>query len=238
LKINVLAFAAHPDDAELGCSGTLALHKSLGQTTGIVDLTAGELGTRGSVETRQQESALATEIIGLDFRTNLGFKDGFFRNDEEHQMEVIKVIRQCQPDIVLANAISDRHPDHGRAAELVRDACFYAGLRKIETNVNGQVQEAWRPKALYHYIQFMPVPYDLLVDISPFMELKMKSILAYGSQFYNPDSKEPVTVISSKKFIDNVTERNSDWGRICGVEYAEAFTTSRTPAVKSLFDVF
>jgi len=237
VKLDILAFGAHPDDVELGCSGTIAKEVSLGKKVGIIDLTRGELGTRGSVEIRNSESAKASEILGVVVRENLDMRDGFFVNDEAHQLKVIEMIRKYQPEIVLCNAITDRHIDHGKGSKLVSDACFLSGLRQIKTELNGEAQEAWRPKVVYHYIQWQNIEPDFVVDISEFMDKKMDSVLAYGSQFYDPNSKEPVSPITSKNFLDSVKYRAQDLGRLVGVEYAEGFTTERYLAVNSLGDL-
>lgn len=237
MKLDILAFGAHPDDVELGCSGTIAKEVSLGKKVGIIDLTRGELGTRGSVEIRNSESAKASEILGVVVRENLDMRDGFFVNDETHQLKVIEMIRKFQPEIVLCNAITDRHIDHGKGSKLVSDACFLSGLRQIKTELNGEAQEAWRPKVVYHYIQWQNIEPDFVVDISGFMDKKMDSVLAYGSQFYDPKSNEPVTPIASKNFLDSVKYRALDLGRLVGVEYAEGFTTERYLAVNSLGDL-
>lgn len=237
MKLDILAFGAHPDDVELGCSGTIAKEVSLGKKVGIIDLTRGELGTRGSVEIRNSESAKASEILGVVVRENLDMRDGFFVNDETHQLKVIEMIRKYQPEIVLCNAITDRHIDHGKGSKLVSDACFLSGLRQIKTELNGETQEAWRPKVVYHYIQWQNIKPDFVVDISEFMDKKMDSVLAYGSQFYDPNSKEPVSPITSKNFLDSVKYRAQDLGRLVGVDYAEGFTTERYLAVNSLGDL-
>lgn len=237
MKLDILAFGAHPDDVELGCSGTLAKEVSLGKKVGIVDLTRGELGTRGSVEIRNSESAKASEILGIHVRENLDMRDGFFVNDEVHQLKIIQMIRKYQPDVVICNAIDDRHIDHGKGSKLVSDACFLSGLRKIETKWEGSSQQAWRPKVVYHYIQWKNIEPDFVVDISGFMEVKMESILAYGSQFYNPNSNEPTTPIATKNFLDSVKYRAQDLGRIVGVEFAEGYTVERYLAVNSLGDL-
>ena len=237
MKLDILAFGAHPDDVELGCSGTIAKEISLGKKVGIIDLTRGELGTRGSVEIRNLEAAKASKILGISARENLDMRDGFFVNDEEHQMKIIKMIRKYQPEIVLCNAIDDRHIDHGKGSKLVSDACFLSGLRMIETDLDGKNQETWRPKVVYHYIQWKNLEPDFVVDISNFIEVKMESILAYSSQFYNPNTNEPESPISSKNFLDSVKYRAQDLGRITGVEYAEGFTTERYLAVNSLTDL-
>ena len=237
MKLDILAFGAHPDDVELGCSGTLAKEISLGKKVGIIDLTRGELGTRGSVAIRNSESANASEILGVLVRENLDMRDGFFINDEAHQMKVIEMIRKYQPEIVICNAIQDRHIDHGKGSKLVSDACFLSGLRMIETIVDGKPQEAWRPKVVYHYIQWENINPDFVVDISGFLEVKMESILAYSSQFYNPNTKEPESPISSKNFLDSVKYRAQDLGRIIGAEHGEGFTVERYLAVNSLSDL-
>ena len=234
MKLDILAFGAHPDDVELGCSGTLAKEISIGKKVGIVDLTRGELGTRGSAEIRDTEAAKAAAILGVAVRENLRFRDGFFTNDEKHQMEIIKMIRKYQPEIVLCNAVTDRHIDHGKGSKLVSDACFLSGLSKIETELDGQVQTHWRPKVVYHYIQWQNIEPDFVVDISGFMDKKMESVLAYGTQFYDPSSDEPVTPITSKNFLDSIQYRAQDLGRLVGVDFAEGFTTERYLAVNSL----
>ena len=237
MKLDILAFGAHPDDVELGCSGTIAKEVSLGKKVGIIDLTRGELGTRGSVEIRNSESAKASEILGVSVRENLDMRDGFFINDEAHQLKIIEILRKYRPEIVLCNAITDRHIDHGKGSKLVSDACFLSGLIKIETELNGKKQQAWRPKVVYHYIQWQNIEPDFVVDISEFLDKKMESVLAYGSQFYDPNSKEPVTPITSKTFLDSVKYRAEDLGRLVGVAYAEGFTTERYLAVNSLSDL-
>ncbi|MDK2771458.1 MAG: bacillithiol biosynthesis deacetylase BshB1 [Flavobacterium sp.] len=236
-KLDILAFGAHPDDVELGCSGTLAKEISLGKKVGIIDLTRGELGTRGSAEIRDKEAATAAKILGVSVRENLQFRDGFFANDEKHQLEIIKMLRKYQPEIVLCNAIQDRHIDHGKGSKLVSDACFLSGLRKIETELNGENQQAWRPKVVYHYIQWQNIEPDFVVDISGFMQKKLDAVMAYDSQFYNPDSKEPISPITSKNFLDSITYRAQDLGRLVGVDFAEGFTTERYLAVNSLADL-
>jgi len=237
MKLDILAFGAHPDDVELGCSGTIAKEVSLGKKVGIIDLTRGELGTRGSVEIRDNEARLAAEILGVSVRENLNMRDGFFVNDEEHQLEIIKQIRKYRPEIVICNAIEDRHIDHAKGSKLVSDACFLSGLRKIETTYDGITQEAWRPKVVYHYIQWKNIEPDFVVDITDFIKQKTESILAYGSQFYSENSKEPVTPIATKNFLESINYRSQDFGRLVGVEYAEGFTTERYVAVNSLSDL-
>lgn len=237
IKLDILVFGAHPDDVELGCSGTIAKEISLGKKVGIIDLTRGELGTRGSAEIRDREAKKAAEILRVSIRENLGFRDGFFVNDEKHQLEIIKMIRKYRPEIVLCNAIQDRHIDHAKGSKLVSDACFLSGLRKIETELNREIQQAWRPKVVYHYIQWENIEPDFVVDISGFMQHKIDAVMAYDSQFYNPESKEPVSPITSKNFLDSVTYRAQDLGRLVGVDYAEGFTVERYLAVNSLADL-
>jgi bacillithiol biosynthesis deacetylase BshB1 len=234
MKLDILAFGAHPDDVELGCGGTIAKEISLGKKIGIVDLTRGELGTRGSAEIRDEEAANSADILGVSVRENLRFADGFFQNDKKHQLEIIKMIRKYQPEIVLCNAIDDRHIDHPKGSNLVSDACFLSGLLKIETEIGGKQQEKWRPKQVYHYIQWKNIKPDFVVDITDFMDIKEKSVLAYSSQFYDPTSNEPETPITSKNFTDSVNYRAKDLGRLIGVEYAEGFTSERYVAVKNL----
>ncbi|MBC7525008.1 MAG: bacillithiol biosynthesis deacetylase BshB1 [Flavobacterium sp.] len=234
MKLDILAFGAHPDDVELGCSGTIAREISLGKKVGIIDLTRGELGTRGSVEIRNSESEKASKILGISARENLDMRDGFFINDEKHQLEIIKMLRKYQPEIVLCNAIDDRHIDHGKGSKLVSDACFLSGLIKIETSINGEIQTAWRPKVVYHYIQWKNITPDFVVDISDFVDIKTKAIIAYSSQFYNPNETGPVTPIATKNFLESIHYRSQDLGRIVGVDYAEGFTTERYLAVNSL----
>lgn len=239
MKLDILAFGAHPDDVELSCAGTIAKEIANGKTVGIVDLTRGELGTRGTAETRDAEAADAAKILGVSERVNLEFADGFFVNDKKHQLEIIKMIRKYQPEIVLCNAVSDRHIDHGKGSSLVSDACFLSGLLKIDTKCNDTetYQDPWRPKHVYHYIQWKYLEPDFVVDISGFMEKKMASVLAYKTQFYDPKSTEPQTPISSKNFTDSVVYRAQDFGRIVGVDYAEGYTVERYPAVNSLFNL-
>lgn len=237
MKLHILAIAAHPDDVELSCAGTLLKHTALGYDCGILDLTAGELGTRGSAELRLEEAAEAARILGLKVRDNLKMADGFFKNDQEHQLQIIKKIRQYRPEIVLCNAVSDRHPDHGRASSLVSEACFYSGLRKIQTKSNEIQQEAWRPKAVYHYIQDRHMQPDVVVDVTEFVEKKMEAIRAFKSQFYDPQSKEPESPISVKNFLDVVKGKMGLFGRDAGFEFAEGFTVERSPGVKDLFNL-
>ena len=234
MKLDILAFGAHPDDIELCCGATIAKEISLGKKVGIVDLTRGELGTRGSAELRDKEAANAAKILGVSVRENLGFADGFFVNDKKHQIEIIKMIRKYQPEIVLCNAIDDRHIDHPKGSKLVSDACFLSGLLKIETELNGAFQEKWRPEQVYHYIQWKNLEPDFAVDVTGFMETKIASVKAYSSQFYDPNSNEPETPITTKNFINSIEYRANDLGRLIGVESAEGFTTERYVAVESL----
>jgi bacillithiol biosynthesis deacetylase BshB1 len=236
-KVNILAIGAHPDDVELSCSGTLLAHIAKGHTAAIVDLTHGELGTRGDATTRLAEANAAAAILGVSHRINLGFKDGFFHNDEWHQRELIKAIRHFQPDIILANAVYDRHPDHGRAAQLIRDAAFLSGLSKVETVWEEKAQLAHRPKALYHYIQSLDAKADFAIDITAFMEKKMESIYAYKSQFFDANSTEQNTFISSPEFLEFVKARASNFGVPIGVRYAEGFTANKLIGVNSLFSL-
>ena len=233
IKVDFLAIGAHPDDVELGCGGTIAKLINDGKTVAIVDLTQGELGTRGTNLTRAEEAANASKILGISARENLKLKDGFLNNTEEYQMEVVKMIRKYQPEIVLANAIDDRHPDHAKAAKLVSDACFLAGLIKIDTNLNGETQKAWRPKQIFNYIQWKNVTPDFVIDISDFMEKKIEACLAYKTQFYDPNSKEPMTPIATKEFLESLTYRAQDLGRLSGVAFAEGFTTEKLIAFKN-----
>lgn len=236
MKLDILVFGAHPDDAELGAGATIAKEVAAGKRVGIVDLTRGELGTRGSAELRDKEAATAAKILGLSIRENLEFADGFLVNDKWHQLKIIQLIRKYRPEIVLCNAIEDRHIDHAKGSSLVSDACFLSGLIKIDTKLDGQDkwQEPWRPKNVYHYIQWKDLRPDFVVDVSGFIEKKTEAILAYSSQFYDPNSNEPDTPISSKNFIDSINYRARDLGRLVGVEYAEGFTAERYVAVSNL----
>ncbi|RRA95503.1 bacillithiol biosynthesis deacetylase BshB1 [Paenimyroides viscosum] len=237
MKLDILAFGAHPDDVELGCGATIAKEISLGKKVGIVDLTRGELGTRGSAEIRDNEAAKAAKILGVSVRENLNFRDGFFVNDETHQLEIIKMIRKYQPEIVLCNAIDDRHIDHGKGSKLVSDACFLSGLRRIETTLEGVHQTEWRPKLVYHYIQWKNIEPDFVVDVSDFMQIKIDAVMAYDSQFYNPNSNEPISPIATKNFTESIEYRAKDLGRLIFAEYAEGFTVERYLAVNSLADL-
>ena len=237
MKLDILAFGAHPDDVELGCSGTIAKEISLGKKVGIIDLTRGELGTRGSVEIRNQEAAAAAKILGVTVRENLDMRDGFFVNDEPHQLKIIKMIRKYRPEIVICNAIDDRHIDHAKGSQLVSNACFLSGLVKIETEVEGILQEIWRPKLVYHYVQWKDLTPDFVVDITDFNDKRVEAILAYSSQFYKSDSIEPETPIASKNFLESLNYRPKDLGRLIGTDYAEGFTVERYLAVNSLSDL-
>ncbi|TXB65603.1 bacillithiol biosynthesis deacetylase BshB1 [Phaeodactylibacter luteus] len=243
MKVDILAIGVHPDDVELSCSGTLLSHIEKGKTVGLLDLTRGELGTRGSAEIRDQEAADAAQLLGAKFRENLGMADGFFAYSEENIRKIIPVIRECRPEIVLCNALDDRHPDHGRAAKLTADACFYAGLAKIETRgKDGQLQERWRPSAVYHYIQDYNLKPDFVVDITPFMGRKLELVKAFRSQFYVPEATEYAeelnSPISSKSFMDFLSAKAAAYGRPAGFDYAEGFNVARTPGVRSLFELF
>ena len=237
IKLDILALAAHPDDVELSSAGTLIKAIQQGKKAGIVDFTRGELGTRGTPEIRMQEAQTAATIMGLSARENLGFRDGFFKNDEEHQLEVVKAIRKYQPEIVLANAIDDRHPDHGRASFLSKEACFLAGLAMIETVVDGVKQAPWRPKAVYHYIQSIPHTPDFIVDVSSVWETKMNAIRAFKTQFHDPKSGERETYISSPRFMKMVDSRGIHYGHEIGVEYGEGFTVERAIGTDTIFNL-
>jgi bacillithiol biosynthesis deacetylase BshB1 len=237
MKLDILAFGAHPDDVELGCGGTLAKEIHFGKKVGIIDLTRGELGTRGSAEIRDKEAEKAAQILGVAIRENLRMRDGFFLNDEAHQLRIIEIIRKYKPEIVLCNAIEDRHIDHAKGSSLISDACFLSGLRKIETKYENQVQHAWRPKVVYHYIQWKTIEPDFVVDISGFEKKKVEAIMAYDSQFFNPDTNEPVTPITTKNFLESINYRAQDLGRLIGTDFAEGFTVERYLAVNSLTDL-
>lgn len=237
MKLDILAIGVHPDDVELGCSGTILNEIKLGKKVGILDLTQGELGTRGTIETRYAEAAEAARILGVHMRGNLKMKDGFFRNDEAHQLQLIQAIRTYQPEIVIANILNDRHPDHGRAGHLIADACFLSGLIKIETNdAKGNPQPRWRPKYVLHYMQDWFHEPDILIDISDVFEQRMKSIEAYSTQFFNggPDNKEPQTYISSPDFLDSVIARARMLGKRIGVKYAEGFISEKKIGIRNL----
>ncbi|MDP2452705.1 MULTISPECIES: bacillithiol biosynthesis deacetylase BshB1 [unclassified Kaistella] len=233
MKVDILAIGAHPDDVELGCGGTLAKLISEGKTVTVVDLTQGELGTRGTNLTRAEEAANASKILGFSDRVNLKMKDGFLQNSEEYQMQIVRVIRKYQPEIVFANSIDDRHPDHAKASKLISDACFLSGLVKIETTLDNENQKAWRPKQIFNYIQWKNVTPHFVVDVSDFMSKKIEACLAYKTQFYDPTSKEPMTPISSKDFLESLTYRAQDLGRLSGVDFAEGFTSEKLLAFKN-----
>ena len=232
MKLDILVFGAHPDDVELGCGGTIIKEVQKGKRVGVIDLTRGELGTRGTSKIRDKETKRATEIMGVAIRKNLNFKDGFFKDNEQHKLVLIKEIRRFQPDIVLTNAPSDRHPDHARGSQITVDACFLSGLEKIETD-----QKIWRPKAIYHYIQFNNLIPDIVVDVSKQMDLKIQAVKAYESQFYNASSKEAETIISSKEFLESVSYRAKDLGRQSSCKYAEGFIARQLPKIDSLLDI-
>ncbi len=232
-KLDVLAFGVHPDDVELGCSGTILACIAEGKKVGIVDLTRGELGTRGTAETRKTEAANAAKILGVEVRKNLAMADGFFQNDEINQRKTIQVIRKYQPEILLCNAPEDRHPDHGRSAKLVSDAAFLSGLRKIVTEVEGNNQDAWRPKYVFHYLQDRFLQPDFVVDISEFLDKKIESVLAYTTQFFNPDLNEPQTYISSPEFLETVKARAMMLGKRIGVKFAEGYLSDKVIGIKS-----
>lgn len=233
MKVDILAIGAHPDDVELGCGGTLAKLISEGKKVAVVDLTQGELGTRGTNVTRAEEAANAAAIQGYVNRENLKMKDGFLVNSEEYQMQIVKMIRKYKPEIVFSNAIDDRHPDHAKGSKLVSDACFLSGLIKIETVLDNEVQEAWRPKQIFSYIQWKNITPDFVVDVSDFMEKKIEACLAFKTQFYDPESAEPMTPISSKDFLESLTYRAQDLGRLSGVDFAEGFTSEKLLAFKN-----
>ena len=233
MKLDLIAFGVHPDDVELSCAGVLLVEKRNGKKTGIIDLTQGELGTRGDAETRLKESTAAAAILGVDIRENLGMADGFFRNDEVHQKKIIETLRKYQPEIILSNAVSDRHPDHGRSAKLVEDAAFLSGLGKIETSLEGLSQPPWRPKYVLHYIQDRFIQPNFVVDITTVFEKKLESIKAYGSQFHTENGDGPQTYISTPGFLDSVVYRHKWFGKMIGVKYAEGFTSNKMIGVKS-----
>ena len=238
MKVDILAFGAHPDDIELGCGGSIALAIAQGKTVGLIDLTRGELGTRGSAEIRAKEAENAAALLQVSFRKNLDFRDAFFTNDEAHQRSIIQQLRTHQPSIVLCNAVEDRHIDHAKGSQLVSDACFLSGLQKIETlDEEGNSQKAWRPKQVYHYIQWKEIVPDFVVDISEHLDRKIEAIKAYSSQFYDPKSKEPSTPISSQNFIESVRYRAKNFGRLSNVDAAEGFTTEKTPLIKDFKNI-
>ena len=237
MKLDILAIGAHPDDVELSCAGVIAKEVSNGKKVGVLDLTQGELGTRGTAEIRAQEAADAAKILRLSIRENLGLADGFFENNRESQLRIIEILRKYRPEIVLCNAIEDRHIDHGRGSKLTSDACFLSGLKQIKTTIDGVAQEHWRPRHVFHYIQWKNLKPDFVVDISDFIEAKMDAVLAYRSQFYDPKNIEGDTPISSSNFKESIKYRARDLDRLIGTEYAEGFTAERYPAVDSIFDL-
>ncbi len=233
MKTDILAFGAHPDDVELGCGGTVAKLISEGKTCVIIDLTRGELGTRGTDQIRHDEAIESAGILGVSARENLEMKDGFLVNSEEYQLRIVKMIRKYRPEIVFANAVDDRHPDHAKAAKLVSDACFLAGLRKVETDDEGKVQEVWRPKQIFHYIQWKDLKPEFVIDISEHLEKKLEACRAFKTQFYDPSSTEPITPIATKDFYESITYRAQDLGRLSGVAFAEGFTTEKLLVLKN-----
>ncbi len=237
MKLDILVLAVHPDDAELGCSGTILKHIAAGKKVGIIDLTRGELGTRGSAEIRDQEAADSAKIMGLHARENLRFRDGFFENNEAHQLEVVKMIRKYRPEIVLSNALQDRHPDHGRAGDLANDACFLSGLSKISTKLYGQAQEGWRPRLILQYIQDRYIQPDIIIDITPYFETKIAAIKAFKTQFFNPELDEPDTYISSPDFFESVIGRAREFGKAVGGTYGEGFTSRKLLGIDNLFNL-
>ncbi|MBK8846556.1 MAG: bacillithiol biosynthesis deacetylase BshB1 [Bacteroidetes bacterium] len=237
MKLDILAFGVHPDDVEISAAGTIIKHLKMGMTAGVIDLTQGELGTRGTAATRMQESESASQIMGSTVRHNLAMEDGFFENNQNNKLKIIEMVRLYQPTIILCNALNDRHPDHGRSGRLVSDACFLSGLSKISTEYNGHQQQAWRPRAVYHYTQDRYHVPTFVVDISEHIDAKMESIKAYKSQFHDPKSNEPATYISSPEFLDSIKARSAEYGRQIGVKYAEAFITERYPGINDLRDL-
>jgi bacillithiol biosynthesis deacetylase BshB1 len=237
MKLDLLIFAAHPDDAELGCSGTILRAIAASKKVGIVDLTRGELGTRGTAETRDTETVASNRILGLHVRENLEMRDGFFRNDEEHQIKIIQMIRKYTPEIVFSNALHDRHPDHGKASDLVNDALFLAGLPKIRTEIAGIQQDAFRPRLLFQYLQDRYIEPDIIVDVTEFWDKKMECILAFKTQFFNPDSEEKETYISTPSFLKVVEARSRELGKAIGAEHAEGFTSRKLLGIDNLFDL-
>ena len=233
MKVDVLAIGAHPDDVEFGCGGTLLKLIAEGKKVVVIDLTQGELGTRGTIETRYEEAAEASKLLGLTARENLKMKDGFLANTEEYQMRIVQMIRKYCPEIVFCNAWEDRHPDHAKGSKLASDACFLSGLRKIETEYQGQEQEAWRPKHIFHYIQWKNIEPDFVVDITGFMDKKVEVCKAYKTQLFDPNSKDPITHTATKNFMDSLIYRAQDLGRLSGVDYAEGFVSERLLAFKN-----
>lgn len=237
MKLDILAIGAHPDDVEMSCGATIAKEIAAGKVVGILDLTRGELGTRGSAEIRSKEAKEAARILGVKVRENLGLSDGFFQNTKEAQLAVIRMIRKYRPEVVLCNAVEDRHIDHGKGSKLSSDACFLSGLRRIETELDGESQQAWRPRHVYHYIQWKELEPDFVVDVSGYMDKKLEAVFAYRSQFYDENSNEPETPISSKNATESLRYRNRNLGRLIGTEYGEGFTVERYTAVHSVFDL-
>lgn len=234
MKLDILAFAAHPDDTEISCSGTLKKHIAQGKKVGVVDLTGGELGSRGSKDLRLIEANNSSKLLGLSSRDNLDMADGFFEDNYENQLKIIEMIRKYQPDVIICNSPTDRHPDHGRAGKMVSEAAFYSGLLKIETSYRGNSQMKWRPKSVYHYIQDYYLKPDFIVDITPYINDKMESIKAFSSQFYDENSSEPETPISGKDFFDFIEARAMQFGRLIGVKYGEGFIQSRPIGVDDI----
>ena len=238
MKVDILAFGAHPDDVELGCGGTISKAVSEQKTVGIVDLTQGEMGTNGSAPIRIKEAKEAANILGVKFRKNLEFRDAYFKNDEDHQNKVIQILRLHQPEIVLCNAIEDRHIDHGKGSSLVSDSCFLSGLRKVKTyDKNGKEQSSWKPKGVYHYIQWKDIEPNVVVDISEFLEQKIIAVNAFSSQFSSKEKSFKPTPISSKNFIESISYRAKNLGRLIGTDAGEGFVCERFPAVKSITDL-
>jgi len=237
MKLDILVIAAHPDDAELSCSGTIAAHVAMGHKVGILDLTQGEMGTRGTPEIRLRESEDSSRILGLQARENVSFRDVFFKDDESHHLEIVQILRKYRPEIVLANAVSDRHPDHGKGALVASKACFISGLRKVVTQLDGVEQDIWRPKNIYHYIQNNYIQPDFVVDITGHWSKKVESIKAFKSQFFDPDNTEPESFISSPEFFDFIEARAKEFGHTIGVKYGEGFTVEKMMGVKNLFDL-
>jgi N-acetylglucosamine malate deacetylase 1 len=238
MKLDILAIGVHPDDVELSCCGTLLKHLDLGYSVGLLDLTKGELGTRGNATIRTEEAMISAKLMGIGVREQLDFEDGFFTQNKENLLKIIRILRKYRPEIVFANALEDRHPDHGRAAKLTAEACFLSGLIKIETtDDNGQTQAAWRPKAVYHYIQDRALKPDFVVDISNYMDKKFDCIMAYKTQFFDPLSIEPITPISGQSFLDAVKGKDATFGRYIGVSYAEGFNPARTIGINNVFDM-
>ena len=234
IKLDILAFAAHPDDVELAASGTMIKHVQMGKKTGIIDLTQGEMGTRGNAEIRGEESNLASEILGVSVRENLGFADAFFEVSNENLLKIIQKLRKYRPNVVLCNAVSDRHPDHARASELVSRACFMSGLKKIKTFEDDKEQDSFRPVAVYHYIQDRWIDPDFIVDITETYDLKIEAIKCFKSQFFNPESIEPETPISSDHFLKSIESRAISLGRYIDTEYGEGFTAERFVGINDL----